>query len=99
MPVCTFLRGRLLRCEPPSPAEKAGFWLCQGGGHDGFDGVHAVFGFVEDDGLGAFEDFVGDLHGGQTVFFADLLADGGAEVVEGGQAVHDGRTGFHAEKQ
>ena len=38
----------------------------QGGDHDGFDGVHAVLGFVEDNAVLAAEDFVRD--------FADVEA-------------------------
>ena len=36
----------------------------QRGGHDGLDGVHPVFRLVKDDGLGALEHLVGDLHAG-----------------------------------
>lgn len=58
-------------------------------GHDGFDGVHTVFRFVEDDGLAALEDLIRDLHRVKSVFLADLFADGGVQIVERGQAVHE----------
>ena len=54
---------------------------CKGGGHDGLDGVHAVLGLVEDDGLRALENLVRDLQGVEAVLLADLFADGGLEVV------------------
>ena len=68
--------------------EKEGLQPCHEDGHDGLDGVHSVLGLIEDDGLRAFEHLVGDLHLGDAELFADLAADGGVEVVEGRQAVH-----------
>ena len=44
--------------------------------HNGFDGVHAVFGFVEDDGLCRLENLVGDLHGIDAEFLVDFFTNG-----------------------
>src|SRR6516225_7945585 len=65
--------------------------LCaQGGDEDGFDGVEAVFGLVEDDAGGGVEDVAGDFEAtGHAGVFHDFAADGGVGVVEGGQAVHE----------
>ena len=60
--------------------------------------MHAVFGFVEDDGGGRLEDLIGDFHAGKTEFFVNVATDGGLEVVEGGKTVHEaalGTCGFH----
>ena len=51
--------------------------------------MHPVLGLVEDDALGAFEDFVGDLHRVAAKALAHLPAHGGLVVVVGGQAVHE----------
>ena len=55
--------------------------------HNGLDGVHPVFGFLEHDGLRAGEHFIGHFHGIAAKLFAHLLANGGLVVVVGGQAV------------
>src|SRR6516165_8020340 len=68
--------------------------LSEGGDEDGFDGVEAVFGLVEDDAGGGVEDLAGDFEAsGHAGVLHDLAADGGVGVVVGGQAVHefDGR--------
>src|SRR6516164_7672581 len=69
----------------PSP-----FLCAEGGDEDGFDGVQAVFGLVEDDAGGGVEDVAGDFEAaGHAGVFHDLPADGGVGVVVGGQAVHE----------
>ena len=50
--------------------------------------MHPVLRLVKDDGGFAFEDLVRDLHAGEAELLVDLAAYGGAEVVEGGEAVH-----------
>ena len=57
--------------------------------HDGLDGMHPVFGFVENDGSVAFKDFIGNFHAVDGEPVVDLLADGGLQVMEGRQAVHE----------
>ena len=69
--------------------EKEGLQPCHEDGHDGLDGVHAVLGFIEDDGLRAFEHLVGDLHLGDAELLGNLCAGGRQRVVEGGQAVQE----------
>ena len=51
--------------------------------------MHAVFCFVEDDGLRTFKDLIRDLHGVKAIFLADLLADCGIQIMECRQAVHE----------
>src|SRR5690349_10008285 len=53
------------------------------------DGVHPVFGLVEDDGVGAREHLVRHFHLADAEFPVDLLADLGLAVVEGRQTVHE----------
>ena len=59
--------------------------------------MHAVFGFVENDGVRAFEHVFGDFEG----FEAELLVDGfahfGLAVMVGGQAVHELAVGVAGE--
>ena len=57
--------------------------------HNGLDGVHPVFGFLEHDGLRAGEHFIGHFHGIAAKLFAHLLANGGRGVGVGGQSVHE----------
>ena len=69
----------------------------QGGVDHGLDGVHPVLGLVKHHGLLALEHLVGDLHLGDAELLGNVCADGGAGVMEGGQAVHeDGAGGGHA---
>ena len=49
-------------------------------GHDGLDGMHAVFGFVKDDGTVALEHFVGDFHLRDAELLMHLAADAGTQV-------------------
>ena len=51
--------------------------------------MHAVLGLVKYLGLLAAEYLVGNLHLGQTELLVDVLADGGLQVVERGQAVQE----------
>ena len=74
-------------------SEREAVNLLHQNGHDRLDGVHPVLRLVEDDGRRTFKDLIRDFHGVQTEFFAHLLADGGLEVVEGGQAVHKAALG------
>ncbi len=52
--------------------------------HYSLDGMHTVFGFIEDDGLASLDNLVGDLHTVDTEFFVDIAADSGIKVVECG---------------
>lgn len=63
--------------------------VSQGGDHDGFDCVHAVFGLIEDDRSLGFEDIFSDFHTVEAVLLIHLLADTGVTVVEGRQAVQE----------
>ena len=51
--------------------------------HDGFDGVHTIFGLVEDDRGVRFEHIVGDLKFGDAKLFEQLLTNAGISVVHG----------------
>ena len=54
------------------PAHSRAVFLCQCGGHNGLNGVQAVFGLVKDDGLLAFEHLIGDFHAFDAEFIEDL---------------------------
>ena len=62
-------------------------------GHNSLDGMHAVFGFVKYHGAVALEDFVGNFHFGDAELCAHVLADGGVEIVESGEAMHEDALG------
>ena len=57
------------------------FLRLQGCCHDSFDSMHPVFGFIENDGLFTFKDFVGDFHAVNGKLIKNLLADGGFQIV------------------
>ena len=57
--------------------------------HDGLDGVHPVFRFVEDDGLRPLKDLVSHLHAIDAELVVNLTANGGVQVVEGGETVEE----------
>ena len=57
------------------PLSRFLFSTLERGCHDGFDGVHTVFGFVENDGLFAFKDFIGDFHAVDSELVMNLLTD------------------------
>ena len=63
--------------------------FCERGGHDCFDGVHTVLGFIEYDGSGRLKDFVGDFHAVNAELLEDGTADRGFKIVEGRSAVHE----------
>ena len=50
--------------------------------NNSLDRMHPVFCFVKDNRLWTLEDFVRDFHVFQSVFFVDLPADLGVEIVE-----------------
>ena len=53
--------------------------------------MHAVFCFVKNDGALAFKNLISDFQGIEMEAGTDLAADAGAQIVEGGQAVHEHR--------
>ena len=50
--------------------------------------MHAVFRFLENDGLGAFKNFIRDLHAVNAELFINAFSDGGIKIMEGRKAMH-----------
>ena len=61
----------------------------QRGSHDCLDGVHTVLRLIEYDGLRTLENLVGYFHAVQAELLEDAFSDGGVQIVEGRQAVHE----------
>ena len=53
--------------------------VTQRGHHDGLDGVHTVFGLVEDDACGTFEDLFGNLDTVKSELLVDVASDLGLQ--------------------
>ncbi len=68
--------------------------FADGSNHHGLDGVHPVFGLVENLGMLAAEDLVGNLHRVKAKLLMNFPANDGVEVVEGGQAVEENHVGI-----
>ena len=56
--------------------------------HDGFDGMHAVIGFIENDGTGTFKNLIRDFHAINAEFLKNGFTDCGIQVMEGRQCMN-----------
>ena len=81
-----YLRLVLGACAWLNPAQKLRAQRCR---HDGLDGVHPVFGFLEHDDCGPVNTSSVTSMASRPNFSPNLLANGGLVVVVGGQAVHE----------
>ena len=63
--------------------------LCQSSSHNSFNRVHPVFCLIENDGLRAFKYLVSHFHTGDAELLMDLSTDGGVQIMECRQAVHE----------
>src|SRR5690625_106345 len=84
---------RFSRALPPSATMTriSASYRCD---QNGFDGVHAIFRLIEDDGGLRFKNLFRYLQGFDAILLEDLLADLGLPVMEGRQAAHELRMGI-----